>query len=535
MGRPLDRRLHVTGTLTTDTALHVGAADSDGIAADLLVARDGAGRLIVPGTSLAGALRQASHLAAQSDDQLSHAWHRMWGAGEFALVESREARRGAGASLLLVSDAVAAEDATIGATIAVRDHVGIDRLLGAAAHRTKYDRLVVAPGTDLTVRITLEIPPREPADRPLERLLAAMLALLEEGRLMLGGATTRGLGRVRLRDAVVREECLADREGILAALAARRAAAATSDGRPPRLDALEAWTAPDPTTVPAATRHATIALRWAPERSLVVSSGRSGDSVDVVPLTVPVGNGESTFVLPGSAIKGALRSAAERVLRTIEQAAPAELVTADHPHHRQIDVPLVRELFGAPKRHRVEHAGGRGALSVADCHATVRFSTEAWRRALLAASAHDAEQQLRRIDGLEHVAVVSHNSLDRWTGGAADKRLFGVLEPRGVEWEEIALEIDIARLEQARVGPRLAGALLWLVLNQACAGELAFGGSATRGHGIVEIDEITVTGGEPLGLAEGSHAGTPEIDEHARSAWTAWIAAPAGTQAGRAA
>lgn len=536
MGRALDRRLHVTGSLTARTALHVGAASSDGIAADLLVARDGAGRLIVPGTSLAGAMRQASHLAAGSDDQLAGAWGAMWGAGEFALVESRAARRGAHASLVLVSDAVAAEDTGAESAVAARDHVGIDRLLGAAAHRTKYDRLVVAPGTDFVVRMTLEIPADEPQRGPLERLLAGMLAVLEEGRLVLGGAGTRGLGRVRLVDTVVREERLADREVILTALSARRAAGAiAADGQPPRLEALEEWNAPAPATVPLGAARVGVRLRWAPERSLVVGSGRAADCADVVPLTVAMGKGDSTFVLPGSAIKGALRSAAERVLRTLKKAPPAELVTTEHPHHHQIEVPLVRELFGAPKRRRGEDPGGRGALSVADCHAKVRFPTKAWRDALLADSPHVAELALRRIGGLERVAIVIHNSLDRWTGGAADKRLFGVLEPRGIEWEEIQLEIDVARLEQAGAEPRRAGALLWLVLSQAQAGEFALGGMTTRGHGAVRIDAITIIGGEPLGFADGTHPEVPELDERTRSAWRAWLDPPGDTQTGRAA
>lgn len=528
--------MHVTGTLTARTALHVGAASSDGIDADLLVARDGAGRLVVPGTSLAGPLRQASHLAAESDDELSGAWHAMWGAGEFALLESRAAHRGAHASLLLVSDAVAAEDRGIESGVAARDHVGIDRLLGAAAHRTKYDRLVVAPGTDFAVRMTLEIPAEEPQGGPLERLLAGMLAVLEEGRLVLGGATTRGLGRVQLVDTVVREERLADPDGILAALAARRAAAAiAADGQPPRLDSLEEWEAPAPATVPLGAGRVGVRLGWAPERSLVVGSGRAADCADVVPLTVAMGQGESTFVLPGSAIKGALRSAAERILRTLGKALPAELVTTEYAHHQQIDVPLVRELFGAPKRRRGEDPGGRGALSVADCHAEVRFSTKAWRDALLADSPHVAELLLRRIAGLEQLAVVMHNSLDRWTGGAADKRLFGVLEPRGIVWDEIQLEIDVARLEQAGVEPRHAGALLWLVLSQAQAGELALGGMTTRGHGAVRIDAITITGGEPLGLADGTHPGPLAIDERARNTWRAWLDLPGDTHTGRAA
>src|SRR5262245_39483468 len=57
MARDIKGRIILRGTLVARTPLHVGGLGDD-VDTDLPLARDGAGRLYAPGTSLAGALRQ---------------------------------------------------------------------------------------------------------------------------------------------------------------------------------------------------------------------------------------------------------------------------------------------------------------------------------------------------------------------------------------------------------------------------------------------------------------------------------------------
>ncbi len=63
----------------------------------------------------------------------------------------------------------------------------------------------------------------------------------------------------------------------------------------------------------------------------------------------------------------------------------------------------VTALFGTAGDHRSAAAGRRGALSVHDCLGTA------------------AER------------VVTHVAVDRWTGGAAENRLFSVQEPTAAD------------------------------------------------------------------------------------------------------
>src|SRR3954467_4716540 len=57
MARKITSRFHLRGTLLARTPLHVGGYGED-VDTDLPLARNGAGQLYVPGTSLSGALRQ---------------------------------------------------------------------------------------------------------------------------------------------------------------------------------------------------------------------------------------------------------------------------------------------------------------------------------------------------------------------------------------------------------------------------------------------------------------------------------------------
>ena len=56
MARPLAGRLVVTGALRAESPLHVGGFEDD-VLIDLPLARDGLDRLYIPGTSLAGPIR----------------------------------------------------------------------------------------------------------------------------------------------------------------------------------------------------------------------------------------------------------------------------------------------------------------------------------------------------------------------------------------------------------------------------------------------------------------------------------------------
>ena len=202
------------------------------------------------------------------------------------------------------------------------------------------------------------------------------------------------------------------------------------------------------------------------------------------------GPGENApIVLPGSSVRGALRSRASRIARTVLAARrpPAEERKeqqkqkgwSDTNVHDQLahDPDLVQRLFGSTER--------RGALTVLDTLASSNGSTR----------------------------LITHNAGDRWTGGVAEGTLYGE-EVHDAEWDDIVLELDLEALlenadrrgETQRPLPeddnrrRAAWCLLGLVLAELAAGTLPLGSRGTRGLGQVEVTSIKVEGGRSIGI-----------------------------------
>lgn len=221
-------------TVRTETALHIGTAPEG--STDSLFRRDGTGQLVMPGTSIAGALR----------GHLTRLGQHFFGPCEALKPESKRAKRPCRcpichlfgelqpdniartgtldretfrqlidpddnpfnfavgteletmsdeafrwligrASRLIVHDAVIPIDQLT----KVRDGVGIDRETGAASrqNRAKYDYEVVPAGVEFPILLELE-----DADETDAKLLQLGLEELHAGRVRMGGHTGRGLG-----------------------------------------------------------------------------------------------------------------------------------------------------------------------------------------------------------------------------------------------------------------------------------------------------------------------------------------------------
>jgi CRISPR/Cas system CSM-associated protein Csm3 (group 7 of RAMP superfamily) len=486
MAREVYTRLRVKGTLTAKTALHVGG-HGENAASDLPVAIDGQGRPYVPGTSLAGALREATRL------QMAAGQHEaLWGP-----------RTSDHASHVLVEDAQVTLPA--GAlSPEVREGVGIDRVRGVAAASFKYDRQVLPRGSRLDLEMTWELTGMGDAER--RRALGELQALLECGHVRLGACTTRGLGRVALHGCQIREEDWSTPCGVLAAL---------RDQAPVRQLRVAG----------AVVSRLRIEIEWEAAGPVMVKAEREGLAVDSLPLVTAVGDDTLSFVLPGSGIKGALRTQAERIVRTLRSVdAPADFLS-------QGDLPLVRRLFGVRGLSKEERAKapandpslGKGAVGIDDCHSVAQFRRVLWQAIETAedgASLGPARDRLAlaapgQLDQAFHVAI------DRWTGGAADALLFTVLEPHHVGWEPIVIELDLERLGKER---DLALVLLLLVLRDAALGAVPLGHGANRGMGAVKVGQIRCSG--PGGLPEYPFdAGwglLPGVQERLGPVWKSW-------------
>lgn len=199
--------------LTCRTGLHIGTGKSaDLTGSDQPVLRDRTGRPLVPGSSLRGVLRAgieafsnslglhavratAEDTPLEASDEFGRRWReldlvkRLFGA-------AAEERGGFSyGSRLQISDALCEEDVPI----ELRDGVGIDREKRTASHGVKYDLEVVPAGTCFGGHIRF----KNPADYELG-LLAQALWMLDQGLLLLGGKSARGLGWLQVEVSIPR-------------------------------------------------------------------------------------------------------------------------------------------------------------------------------------------------------------------------------------------------------------------------------------------------------------------------------------------
>lgn len=491
MARLIWERITIAGQLVALSALHVGGAGADP-ATDLPLVRDGQGWIYMPGTSLAGVLRNWCEQSLGTDVAAS------WWGPRF----ERGSKEGH-ASLVLVEDA----PIDAGFVEEIRDGVGIDRQWGTAARAIKYDRAVLPAGTALPFHLTLDVPVGQNGAAAMA-MLRSLIEALETRKIRLGAGVTRGLGQVVLRQRRVRRETFDNPDDLLARIARGQASGAEIVN----LDQLSP--APQNLCLPP---QLAVALHWQPDGPVSSRAGYDGIAVDALPLVTARFN-DVALVLPGSGIKGVLRAQAERILRTVHQGLP--LGDEPEPLRRflvQMSAPLIDGLFGARRDDVPDKAcgplPGKAALSVADCHALKRIDKSQWAEieesiALTALPAALARAGLAGFTPAVHVAV------DRWTGGAAEQLLFSGLEPRFADpekaWEPIALTLDFERLA---LPDRLPGlALLLLTLRDFREGRVPLGFAVNRGMGALKVTRTEyagsgLQGSDPaeLGLLERRH------------------------------
>ncbi|MES1244633.1 MAG: CRISPR-associated RAMP protein Csx7 [Acidobacteriota bacterium] len=203
----IDRLVLFEYRLTCRTGLHIGTGKSaDLTGSDQPVLRDRSGRPLVPGSSLRGVLRAGiesfsngldldavrsleEKIPEDSADSFARRWQdldlvkRLFGA-------AAETRGGFSyGSRLQISDALCLDEIPV----ELRDGVGIDRERRTAAQGIKFDLEVVPAGTRFQGRVRI----KNPADYELG-LLAQALWMLDQGLLLLGGKSARGLGWVQV-------------------------------------------------------------------------------------------------------------------------------------------------------------------------------------------------------------------------------------------------------------------------------------------------------------------------------------------------
>ena len=525
-------RYELTVCLRTDSPLHSGGIDEavdrtrpskKCETVPRRFARDGADHPVLTGRSVKGAVRAACEKYF-GETRDSHLWGGSLGKSAWASALTFHAVDLHNAEVFPGSEGGSDQDGA--GRLPTRMGIAIDRYWGAAGDTALFEHEYVPAGRPLTLTITAQagsMPENRPGDpgapfggvsecqsvteEDVERLFSIILGVLKSGRVSFGGRRNAGWGRVRpvMRPGsdkfwVLTGASLGTRDGLLNWLdngcgkdmSARIKPIEFSE--PDRVRINIGWNSPtgilvaDPRLSRVESARNKSDEDEAPENNTKATKeggktareaepgGERNDSRDeddpdeFIPTRhLRSGPGENDpIVLPGSSVRGALRSRASRIARTILAARRGSV--DDWPNigvHDQLahDPDLVQRLFGSTER--------RGALTVLDTLAASNGSTR----------------------------LITHNAGDRWTGGVAGGTLYGE-EVHDATWKNIVLELDLEVLFKDDNRRRAAWCLLGLVLAELAAGTLPLGSRGTRGLGQVEVTSIKVEGGRSIGIGD---------------------------------
>ncbi|MDI9638261.1 RAMP superfamily CRISPR-associated protein [Geitlerinema splendidum] len=518
MARAIQTRWKINGTLKAETPIYIGGMGGNADT-DLALAVNGCGNYYIPGTSLAGALRgwMSKPFREAELKEPNHSINHLWG--------FQDANSNGHASFIVIEDA----EIKGSSNIEIREGVGIDRHTGAAADKAKYSRAILPKGVTFPLSITLDCQQDQTPDE-----LWKLLLFLEDGKIRIGGAKTRGLGKVKLEDVKIEKHILNIASGLFDSLLKQNL---QQDWQKIKA-ALGQYYSP---------AELTLTIAWQPKDPVMVKTEGDGIAIDILPLVSQVDT-DVKFVIPGSSIKGVLRTHAERIVRTVigidithdREGKPKfneqiKLYKANKP------IELVDAIFGSAEKSKDNNSEGKiGALYIDDCHAAIPMTAENWSavenassmmvnnfRPLVEAAIDRSEDPYKVLQPAMHVAV------DRWTGGAAEGMLYSVLEPIGVSWETIGLYLDLDRLQKYDsnlIKPAIA--LLLLVLRDFANRKIPIGYGTNRGMGTVEVTKMMLNGNGLTELEELNGAKTIAPDllnlsdsllDDLTKAWKTWI------------
>ena len=523
------KRYELTIPVELTSELHIGGVDEvperDGKGTVIRFCRNGLKEPTIPGRSIRGAVRAACDVARQALEDAGDpatqdggvfskaSWVSLWGDDTDYTGKSLLDRRLRSDDSLPIRQSALTfhavsfpeyKDSDSGESPLPRRHgVGIDRTTGAASDGALYEHEFLPRGTRFTIRITAEgrdgetmenkqsegIPGPAPSDS-VKKLLKVIVDVLASGAVCLGGRTGSGQGTIQVIEPKLRSTGKTTDAGALTAPADVLDALIGEDeeGTPIPLE-LGGWSLQEP---------ARIRITWWSPTGIFVAEDQelTDRRKEEAQKKNPEANGvteplrdpsvawdEAQLLIPGTSIRGALRSRASRIARTVLAARDELSALTSHDLHEQIaaEPNLVRYMFGSTEY--------RGAVTVYDCLSTKRG---------------------KRIE-------VTHNAIDRWTGGVIDGGLFTEAVYLGTHWEPITINIDLRQLLnniEAEKGPEdreqskpshadyahAAYVLLGLVLAELSAGTLPLGSRSTRGLGQVVVTTIELEGADRKGV-----------------------------------
>ena len=478
----------VTLTCETRTALHIGGQNQPDDVSNSMFRRTAEGQLVLPGTSIAGAIR--SHLTritpamrgedigktvcdALDDDKKKRdndgnllpcgcvLCHFM---GDVQPVDNDSTGR---ASRLIVNDALIDPTPTH-----IRDGVGIDRISGTASRQAqaKFDVETLPAEYAFTISLTLEDYTEVDA-----YLLQVALHEWQAGRIHVGGNSSRGMGGIRITAIEEIAYDLSQPTELLAYLKRDTSGSKTNkaiDAPQRRKDYFGSYQEQQDSV-----QH------WLDITFQLSASGFFLTNDTTQSIVDNLDHYSNTFI-PGSSLRGAIRSHAERIARTIANwqtsneaeflaACPASDPLVMHWSHHEAGLESTVSRID-----RSENLSPEKKLKPPKAYfdlAEQLFGTTLHGSRLRVEDAKlEGEPQRKKIDFV---------AIDRFTGGAADKMKFDAY----ALWQPtFACRLFFEAPDAWEIG--------WLlqVFADMKAGLVPVGFGAAKGFGDVQLQNLEI-------------------------------------------
>ena len=424
-------KIVLEGTLVLDAPLLIGTGGSGaGQDVDDEVLKTKAGQPFIPGTSLAGALR------------------------EFMTAENALGMR-----LLFGTDAayerqhnaawqssVRIDDVKLNSVeIVVRDGVSLDEITGTAIEHHKFDYEAVGSGA--TGKFSAEITRRgihEKYEDDAKEAVGLLACRLAAG-FSLGAHTAKGFGEVHVRDLKVYRYDFKNPDHVRAWLGSEEKREALVE--PEVYERQKGFYAKDDCVLEAKFALKSSLLVRDYERAMKVkTAGRMDEETSVQALML---RENDHWLIPGASIKGALRHRAAEILRKLG-----------------IDGALLDRMMG-PSLARIKEK-----------------PEEKWKSRLLVSEV--------RLDESVAPRLQTRVRIDHFTGGKIDTGLFTAAPIWQREEEGAALSLRLVLHEPKEEERAWQIGLLLLLLKELALGRLALGGEKGIGRGVLEGREVAL-------------------------------------------
>jgi CRISPR/Cas system CSM-associated protein Csm3 (group 7 of RAMP superfamily) len=319
--RQISGRWVIEGDLVLQTPTHLGNGDTDGIVDMPLLLDEATGRALLPGTSLAGALRNYLRERRHGFEQ------RAADALIEALFGGEKGNDEGNQSALIIDDALGAMP-----QIELRDGVRIDPITRTAKidvdngilRGYKYDLQLLEAGTTFPLRMELLLS-RGNDQQQVNRMLALALHGLETGEIAIGLRKRRGFGVCRVERWRVTRYDFTKTTDLLAWLAEDHPDWKVTPGDQQSGQRIADLLGVNLDHVEDRRNLCRIHAQFIIDGSLLIRAGfgEQDRGPDTVHLHSARPGGARKPVLSGTSLAGALRHRAERILRTIGNAAQA--------------------------------------------------------------------------------------------------------------------------------------------------------------------------------------------------------------------